>query len=261
MSNLQEFKFQSSQLRVETDEHGNPLFCAKDVCLVLGYSNDRDAVLRHCKAKGVVKRDTLTDGGTQQLTFIDEGNLYRLIIKSNKPEAEPFEAWVCDEVLPTIRKTGSYEHFVQSSKDNSDDVFWITVDEWNAALFATSKSSDGKANRQTVLTVEKELASGKRSIPQQTELFDDDNITIRKDDYIKLLEFKVAHLEKPSGNLGVIDQRYEKRKWYWTQAQIDDLQAYYNQGLSNRKISELTGRSISAINSAMSRYVVKGGAA
>lgn len=42
------------------------------------------------------------------MSFINEGNLYRLIIKSNKPQAEPFEAWVCDEVLPAIRKTGSY---------------------------------------------------------------------------------------------------------------------------------------------------------
>jgi prophage antirepressor-like protein len=105
------FQFQESyQLRVETDDSGEPLFCAKDVCAVLGYSNDRDAIARHCIAKGVVKRDTLTEGGTQQLTFISEGNLYRLIIKSNKPEAEPFETWVCDVVLPSIRKTGRYVH-------------------------------------------------------------------------------------------------------------------------------------------------------
>lgn len=49
-----------------------------------------------------------TAGGVQYPAFIDEGNLYRLIIKSKKPEAEAFESWVCDEVLPSIRKTGSY---------------------------------------------------------------------------------------------------------------------------------------------------------
>jgi len=109
MSNsIQQFNFHSHIIRVEIDEDGNPWFMAKDVCVILGYSNDRDAISRHCQAKGVVKRDTLTDGGVQMVSFINEGNLYRLIIKSNKPEAEPFESWVCDEVLPSIRKHGYY---------------------------------------------------------------------------------------------------------------------------------------------------------
>ena len=84
-------------------------FCVTDVCRVLGYANSRDAMSKHCREKGVAKRDTLTSKGKQALTFIDEGNLYRLIIKSRKEEALRFEAWVCDEVLPSIRKTGRYE--------------------------------------------------------------------------------------------------------------------------------------------------------
>lgn len=55
-----------------------------------------------------MKRDTPTDSGIQEMTFINEGNLYRLIIKSRKPEAERFETWVMDEVLPSIRKKGGY---------------------------------------------------------------------------------------------------------------------------------------------------------
>jgi prophage antirepressor-like protein len=108
MNALIPFNFENHTVRVIQDDNGEPLFVAKDVCDILGYSNDRDAVARHCQSKGVVKRDTLTEGGLQQLTYIGEGNLYRLIIKSNKPEAKPFEAFVCDEVLPSIRKTGSY---------------------------------------------------------------------------------------------------------------------------------------------------------
>lgn len=84
-------------------------FCVTDVCRVLGYANSRDAMSKHCREKGVAKRDTLTSKGKQALTFIDEGNLYRLIIKSRKEEALRFEAWVCDEVLPSIRKHGHYE--------------------------------------------------------------------------------------------------------------------------------------------------------
>ena len=88
------------------EENGKYLFCGTDVADALGYSNPRDALRRHCK--GVVKRDTLTDGGLQQISFLPEGDLYRLIVHSKLPSAERFEQWVFDEVLPTIRKHGAY---------------------------------------------------------------------------------------------------------------------------------------------------------
>ncbi len=106
---LQTFSFQSLPLRVEVDEQGNPWFCAKDACDILGHTNSSKAIKDHCKPKGVTNKYPLqTTGGIQYPTFIDEGNLYRLIIKSHKPEAEPFESLVCDEILPAIRKTGGY---------------------------------------------------------------------------------------------------------------------------------------------------------
>jgi hypothetical protein len=74
----------------------------------LGYANPRQAVQKNCKEKGVSKRDTPTSGGNQEMVYLDEGNIYRLIIKSRKPEAEKFESWVMDEVLPSIRKNGHY---------------------------------------------------------------------------------------------------------------------------------------------------------
>ena len=86
---------------------GKPYFVGTDVSKALGYSNPRDAVSRHCK--GVVKRDTPTSSGIQSMSNINEGDLYRLIMKSKLPSAEKFESWVMDEVLPTIRKTGSYQ--------------------------------------------------------------------------------------------------------------------------------------------------------
>ena len=82
------------------------LFCASDAATALGYSNPRAALQRHCK--GVAKRDTLTPGGVQSLSYIPEGDLYRLIIHSKLPSAEKFEHWVFEEVLPCIRKTGGY---------------------------------------------------------------------------------------------------------------------------------------------------------
>ena len=87
--------------------NGKPYFVGTDVAKDLGYNNPRDAVSRHCK--GVVKHDTPTSSGVQLMSYINEGDLYRLIMKSKLPSAEKFEAWVMDEVLPTIRKTGSYQ--------------------------------------------------------------------------------------------------------------------------------------------------------
>ncbi|WP_243466204.1 BRO-N domain-containing protein [Sodalis glossinidius] len=60
--------------------------------------------------KGVTKLVTPTDGDMQELNYVNEPNLYRLIFRSNKPEAKQFQDWVFDDVLPTIRKTGKYEH-------------------------------------------------------------------------------------------------------------------------------------------------------
>ena len=105
---LSTFNFHNSPIRTITDPKGEIWFCGTDVCNILGYQNSRKALQDHCKEAGVTKRYTPTTSGNQEITFINEPNLYRLIIKSRKPEAERFEAWVFEEVLPQIRKTGSY---------------------------------------------------------------------------------------------------------------------------------------------------------
>ena len=86
-----------------------PWFCGSDVCDILGYVNAPDALKKHCKEAGIAKRYISYPSGKKEAIFINEPNLYRLIIKSRKPEAEPFEAWVFEEVLPQIRKTGKYQ--------------------------------------------------------------------------------------------------------------------------------------------------------
>lgn len=84
-----------------------PEFCAKDVATALGYKNTNDAIKRHCK--GVVKRYPLeTTGGIQDVSFIGEGDMYRLIASSKLDSAQRFEHWVFDEILPTIRRDGGY---------------------------------------------------------------------------------------------------------------------------------------------------------
>ena len=102
------FEFNSNPLRTVII-NDQPWFCAADICKALGYVNSRETLSQHCRQAGVMKRDIRSGGQSRSLTFINEGNLYRLIIKSRKPEAQKFEEWVCDEVLPAIRKHGRYE--------------------------------------------------------------------------------------------------------------------------------------------------------
>lgn len=86
--------------------NGRPYFPAKDCAEKLGYAKSRNAIDRHCK--GALKRGVPTNGGIQEKTFIPEGDLYRLIVRSKLPAAERFETWVFDELLPCIRKHGFY---------------------------------------------------------------------------------------------------------------------------------------------------------
>lgn len=89
---------------VEID--GKPYFMASDIAKALGYARPNDAVSAHCRA--TVKYSTPISGKMQEVNFIPEGDIYRLIVRSNLPSAERFEKWVFDEVLPQIRQTGSY---------------------------------------------------------------------------------------------------------------------------------------------------------
>ena len=108
MSNaLQVFNFEKRDVRVVMKK-GEPWWVAKDVCEVLEIQNARDTIAKVLDddEKGVDKIDTL--GGLQEMNIITESGLYTLIMRSNKPEAKRFRKWVTSEVLPTLRKTGSY---------------------------------------------------------------------------------------------------------------------------------------------------------
>ncbi|PHG31291.1 phage repressor protein/antirepressor Ant [Bacillus toyonensis] len=89
-------------------KEGKELFPAADVAKALGYSNPHKAIKDHCKPEGVNESLVPTNSGIQTKKFINEPNLYRLIVKSKLPQAEQFEKWVFEEVLPSIRKHGAY---------------------------------------------------------------------------------------------------------------------------------------------------------
>lgn len=120
--------------------NGKPYFVASDVARALGYKRPNDAVSAHCK--GTLKRRIGVQTGVKadgspamqeiEMLVIPEGDIYRLIIKSQLPTAEKFESWIFDEVLPTIRKTGGYV--------NNDELFIATylpyADDSTKLIFA-----------------------------------------------------------------------------------------------------------------------------
>lgn len=116
---IQTFTFNAATLRTLTDENGEPWFVAKDVCDILGLENSRKATAElDSDEKNTV---TISDGipGNPNKTIISEPGLYKLIMRSRKPEAKEFQRWVTHEVLPQIRKTGGY---IPTSESDSDEA-------------------------------------------------------------------------------------------------------------------------------------------
>ena len=107
LSSLLPFHYEGAQIRVLTDSQGAPWFIAADLCSCLGIRNPSDALSRlEDDEKGLGSTETLK--GQQSLATVNESGLYALVLSSRKPEAKRFQRWVTHEVLPAIRRTGSY---------------------------------------------------------------------------------------------------------------------------------------------------------
>jgi prophage antirepressor-like protein len=98
------FSFNGTQIHTFADDNGETWFSAVDVCAVLGYANDSEAIEKYCRDRGVTKRAPHAESENPGLTYINEGNLYRLIINSRAEVAHAFEAMLTEEILPAIRK-------------------------------------------------------------------------------------------------------------------------------------------------------------
>lgn len=173
MNHLQIFNSEEfGEIRtIEID--GKPYFVGTDVTKALGYSNPRKAILDHYK--GVTKRDTPTSSGIQSMSYINEGDLYRLIMKSKLPSAEKFEMWVMDEVLPAIRNHGLYatDNVIDNILNNPDfgielltrlkgeRAARVEAERKNAILMHVNKT-------YTVTEIAKEL--GLRSVTQLNKI-------------------------------------------------------------------------------------------
>ncbi|PTG77809.1 phage antirepressor [Staphylococcus chromogenes] len=131
MKELQVFQnSQFGELEILTIDN-KEWFPAIKVAEILGYTNPRKAIRDHAKERGVTIRSVIDSlGRNQDKKFIDEGNLYRLITRSKLPQAEQFEEWVFEDVLPAIRKRGVYatDDVIEQTIQNPDYIITVLTE-------------------------------------------------------------------------------------------------------------------------------------
>ena len=120
MNQIQIFQNQEfGAIRTMCNEQGEPMFCAKDVALALGYQNPERTIRKFVVTEDKVVTELVTTGGKKLTTFINESGLYSLILSSKLESAKRFKHWVTSEVLPSIRKQGGY---MMARPEESDEV-------------------------------------------------------------------------------------------------------------------------------------------
>lgn len=159
---LQLFNFEGQELRVVII-NSEPHLIAKDVCAILDVVNVSQALARlDDDEKGICLNDTL--GGEQELSTVNESGFYSLVLSSRKKIAKPFKRWVTHDVLPSIRKTGSYS--VESSDNKqletvnalrtSSEVFQFLLPTWEVILQDHNQAclaSDKGAKKATGISI------------------------------------------------------------------------------------------------------------
>lgn len=133
-------------------QNSTAYFCLIDVCRILDIKNPSQIKTR-LNAKGLISNETLTNGGMQTTTFIDESNLYKLVFQSRKPEAERFTDWVTSEVLPSIRKHGAYmtDEVLEEALLNPDYIIKLATKLKEERLARLKAEEEIERNRPKVL--------------------------------------------------------------------------------------------------------------
>lgn len=145
MNELQNFNFNGNQLRTVLIDN-EPFFVGKDAAVAIGYKNFRDALKSHVKNKYKRESRITTPSGIQTVTVISEPGLYQLAGESKLPSAEPFQDWVYEEVLPTIRKHGAYmtNEVIEKTLTSPDFIIQLATklkDEQEARLELEKENS------------------------------------------------------------------------------------------------------------------------
>ena len=146
---------------------GEPWFCLKDACDILGIKNHKD-LRKRLNSKGVDSIDTLTKGGKQALLYVDEPNLYKAIMQSRKKEAEIFADWIFYEVIPSIRKYGYYSNEVPKISREEKLMLKVMKSRSEEELL----SNMATYNLEVVIPIQKELETARPKVETYNEFLD-----------------------------------------------------------------------------------------
>lgn len=218
------------------EENGQVLFCGSDVAKALGYAKPHNAVSNHCKGI-TLKQGSDELGRNRQMSFITEGDVYRLITHSKLPTAEKFERWVYDEVLPSVRKHGAYmtQETLEAAILNPDTIIKIAtalkneqdknkaLQEANSALTVENAILLPKGEYFDEL-VDRNLLTNIRETAKQLQVKERDFVNfllegkyLYRDKRGKLMPY-AHHVEK--GLFEVKESFNEKTSWSGTQTLI-----------------------------------------
>ena len=163
--------FQSPEFgRVRTTVvDGEPWFVGKDIALALGYINTKDALSRHVDADDKGGSRITTPSGEQEMTIINESGLYSLVLSSKLPTAKKFKRWVTSEVLPAIRKTGSYS-VKQAEQDKTREMraeamLRNSISKQAKIMMEIAKMSHIKAYHDVMMAKTGNILAGENILP------------------------------------------------------------------------------------------------
>lgn len=152
MNELQIFQNEEFGSIRTIERNGQIWFCGKDVALALGYTDTKKALMQHCKKDGVAFYPLIDSlGRKQDAKIISEPNLYRLVCNSKLKSAERFEKWVFEEVLPMIRRTGSYNSGTKSN-NNIEETSLIVAEVIKAIVPVITKTIIEAQQKPQVVT-------------------------------------------------------------------------------------------------------------
>lgn len=237
MNNIELFKNESfGEIRTIT-ENEQVLFCAKDVASALGYKDTKKAVKDHCKkGRGQNTPHPQSPDKTIEMVFIPESDVYRLIVKSKLPQAEEFEKWLFEDVLPSIRKHGGYltPQKIEEAILNPDTLIQL----------ATTLKEEQEKNKK-LLIKNSELTVDNQIMKPKAEYFDElvdrnlltnfretaKQLGIKEKLFIKFLLDKkylyrdkrgklMPYADKNNGLFEMKESVNEKTKWAGTQTLI-----------------------------------------